>query len=422
MKRYSSLSSTIKTLHKNQRACVMTEPLWAIPYNMFLPFLSVYMAAIGLSDKQIGMLASLGLFLQLLWGLFSGAIVDKYGRTRMMLVFGLLSWGVPCLLWANAHHYVYFLLAVFFNSMWQVTGNSFSCMIVEDGNRSNLVNIYAIFNIIGIIAGFLSPVIGLFIDHYTLVPVMRCIYGASMLLMVVKFVLQYRMAEESAIGLRRRSDCGRISIVKLTFRGFGTFAAALQESKLLLSILLAAFLNCFSVIQASFWPLFVTKACGISPAALSIFPFLASGISLAVYLLISPGIKVSAIKRPILAGMVFHALNPLLLMSSTFVHSNGGKMGFVILSACCEALAVAMISPLLETVMSIVIPGKDRASINSFIFGVIFLIGTPVGWIAGSLSQRNRSLPMMLNFCFILISSVIALALFRRLKLQEIRN
>jgi len=53
------------------------------------------MAAVGLGDAQIGLIASLGFLLQFIWGLLSGAIVDKYGRRRTMLVFGLICWTIP---------------------------------------------------------------------------------------------------------------------------------------------------------------------------------------------------------------------------------------------------------------------------------------------------------------------------------------
>lgn len=137
------------------------------------------MAAIGLQDARIGMVASLGLAAQFLSGLFSGAIVDKYGRRWSMLVFGLLSWLIPCLLWAGARSYWYFAVAAVLNGMWRVTGSSFSCMIVEDGDMEQLINIYTILNLFGLLAGFLSPLAGLCIGRFSLVPTMRVIYLAS---------------------------------------------------------------------------------------------------------------------------------------------------------------------------------------------------------------------------------------------------
>ena len=92
-----SLFVTLKNLRGNARGCVLTEPLWGIPFNLYAPYASVYMLAFGLSDGQIGLITSVGLVLQVFTSLLSGAITDKLGRKRATLVFDLLSWGVPCL-------------------------------------------------------------------------------------------------------------------------------------------------------------------------------------------------------------------------------------------------------------------------------------------------------------------------------------
>lgn len=42
-------------LKGNARACVLTEPLWGIPYNLYIPYVSVYMLTLGLTDRQIGL-------------------------------------------------------------------------------------------------------------------------------------------------------------------------------------------------------------------------------------------------------------------------------------------------------------------------------------------------------------------------------
>jgi hypothetical protein len=84
---------------------------------------------------------------------------------------------------AIARNFWYFLAAALFNGMWQVTGNSFSCMIVEEGDAKELVNTYAILNILGLLAGFVAPVAGIFIGRYSLIPAMRGLYALAMVLM-----------------------------------------------------------------------------------------------------------------------------------------------------------------------------------------------------------------------------------------------
>ena len=51
----------------------------------------------------------------------------------------------------------YFMLAVVLDGSVQVTGNCLGCIIVEDGDTDNLVNIWTLINLTGLVAGFISP-------------------------------------------------------------------------------------------------------------------------------------------------------------------------------------------------------------------------------------------------------------------------
>ncbi|SHO42918.1 MFS transporter [Anaerocolumna xylanovorans] len=411
MKINHPLWRTLRSLKGNQRACVVTEPLWAIPNNLFLPFASIYMAAIGLQDVQIGMVASLGLAAQFLSGLLSGAIVDKYGRRRTMLVFGLLSWLLPCMLWAGAQGYWYFMFAAALNGMWRITGNSFSCMIVEDGDSGQLINIYTILNFFGLMAGFISPVAGLCIDRFTLVPTMRVIYLAAMILMAIKFVIQYRLAKESGIGLRRREECRGHSLSSLAFGGWGVFVSALRHTKLLPYVVLMTLMTCFNIVQATFWPLFVTASYGISASMLSVFPMVKAITTILVYLFITSHISMRSLRHPLLFGLGLQFLGlTVLLLCMPFAAASIWAVSF---SAICEAFALAVLGPVTESMMSVAIPAKERARVNSLIMAMILLISIPVGWIAGQLSQRDRMLPLVMNIGLLLAEFLMVLVITR---------
>jgi MFS family permease len=420
MKYSHPLWKTLRSLEGNQKACVFSEPLWAIPYNLFLPFASIYMAVIGLQDKQIGMVVSLGLAMQLIWGLFSGAIVNKYGRHRIMLIFGLLSWTVPCLLWATAKGYPFFILAVFFNSMQQVINNCFSCLIIEDGDSEKLVNIWTILNLIGLFSGFISPLAGLCIDRFTLVPTMRLVYILSMGLMSIKFILQYHMSSESEEGKRCIKECNGQPLTSIAFGGLFEGFFALKQSRLLLCVILGTLLTCYNNVQATFWPLFITKAYGVSYSLLSVFPLVTSITSIGVYMLVSPHIRIrgGSIRLPLLAGMGLHVLGLMALL----IFLPMAALWTVFFAAFCEALALAVLGPLFEASMSIVIPGKGRARINSLIFVVMMLVSIPVVWIAGYLSQFNRALPMIMNLCIITIGIFISLLVIHTFHAQQVEE
>ena len=67
-------------LKGNARACLWPEPLWGVPYNLYLPYASLFMAALGLSPSEIGYVASINIVSQVIFATLSGVITDKLGR------------------------------------------------------------------------------------------------------------------------------------------------------------------------------------------------------------------------------------------------------------------------------------------------------------------------------------------------------
>lgn len=69
------------SLRGNPKYCVYTEPLWGIPYHLYVPFVSIYMSALMMTDRQIGIVTSVTMFFRAIMAFFSGAITDK-NRTQ----------------------------------------------------------------------------------------------------------------------------------------------------------------------------------------------------------------------------------------------------------------------------------------------------------------------------------------------------
>ncbi len=76
------LVSTLTHLKGNPRACTYTEPLWGLSMNLCLPYASVYMLALGIRDIQIGLISTIGMVAQVIFGLLGGVITDKIGRRK----------------------------------------------------------------------------------------------------------------------------------------------------------------------------------------------------------------------------------------------------------------------------------------------------------------------------------------------------
>ena len=114
----------MRNLRGNPRAVILTEFLFGIPYNLYAPYASVYMLQLGLTDAQIGLTVSVGLAMQILGALLGGPVTDKLGRRKTTLIFDLLAWSVPTLLWAIAQDFRYFLAAAIATGFFRVAMTS----------------------------------------------------------------------------------------------------------------------------------------------------------------------------------------------------------------------------------------------------------------------------------------------------------
>ncbi|MEI6290920.1 MAG: MFS transporter, partial [Chloroflexota bacterium] len=195
------LFQTLSELKGNSRIIVLTEVLFGIPFNMYMPFFSVYMKQIGLSDQQIGGLASVGIILQVITSLLSGAIVDKFGRRLVLMVTDIVSWGLACIVWAVAQDVRYFVVAVVLNSTWRIAHTAWTCLMVEDTEERHLVHIWTWIMIFSVVSALLTPVGGYFVNRFGLIPAERGILLFGSFMFTLKALLLFFYSHETNRGI-----------------------------------------------------------------------------------------------------------------------------------------------------------------------------------------------------------------------------
>ena len=398
-----SLVATLKSLRGNPRGCVYTEPLWGIPYNLYIPYVSIYMLALGLSDTQIGSIVSVSLGFQVFFALLSGVITDKLGRRRTTLIFDIISWTIPALISAIAQNYWYFLTAGIVNSVWRVTHNSWSCLLVEDADPDQLVDIYTWIYIAVTMVGFIAPLAGLLIGAYSLIPTVRGLYFFAAVMFTVKAIITYRMTTETQQGIIRMNETRGQSIFHALGEYHGIFQTLLRTPQTLYTAGIMLIISISNVISGSFWGIIVTEKLHIPNEHLAIFPFIKSGVILFFFFLIMPRINKEHFKLPMTIGFLGFILSQLILIfapdkSYTFLIAN------VFLEACC----FAAVSPLVDKLTVLTIDPQERARILSILYVGIILITSPFGWIAGTLSSMDKNLPFVLNIALFSIGAVLA--------------
>ena len=302
-----------------------------------------------------------------------------------------------------AQNFWWFLAAGIANSIWRVTMNSWTCLLVEDADPDQLVEIYTWIHIANLVAGFAAPLAGLLVARYTLVPTMQVLYGFAAIMFTLKAVTTYLMTTETAHGQVRLEETRLRSIFGLLGEYHGVARDILQRPQTLYTAGLMLVMAIVGLINGSFWAILVTEKLNVPPAVLSIFPFIKSAIVLSFFFFVTPRISKMPFKWPMVLGFLAFVLGQILLVTAP---EQG--YGFLVVSVFVEACAYAAISPLIDQLIVLSIDPQERARIQSILYVGVILLTAPFGWIAGTLSSINKNLPFLLTIVLLLIGAGLA--------------
>jgi MFS family permease len=401
------LIETLKNLRGNARGAVYTEPMWGIPFNLYAPYVSVYMLALGLVDSQIGFIASVSLIGQFFSSLVSGALTDKYGRKLTTLISDIISWSIPTLIWAIAQDFRYFLVAAIINSVWRVSMTSWSCLWVEDTDQSLIVDIYSWIYIANYVVAFFAPIAGLLINKYTLVPTMRGLYLLACVMMTLKFFVMNKMVTETRQGAERMQETRHKSLVSLLGEYHGVFRQILRTPVTLFTLTLMVIMSISMLITSTFWSILVTQRLLVPDQYLAIFTTVKSVIMLLFFFILMPRIREMDSRIPMLLGFIFFITSQILLVTMP-----PQSYWLLIVTIFLDACAVPMTSTFLDRLVVVSVDPKERARIMAILYVTVLAFTSPFGWIAGKLSEINRVFPFILSI--ILFTAAIWLLLVSR--------
>lgn len=392
------LIQTIRRLEGNPKVCLLTEPLWGIPFALYGPYMSVYMSALGLSDVEIGQVITIGLIFQVLTSLLGGIITDRLGRRLTTFIFDTLSWSVPVLLWLFANSYEVFVAAAIGNAFFQITSNSWSNLLVEDAPKDELVNMFTWTTIASLLAVFFAPIAAALIRRLGLVPAMRIIFAFTFVMMTTKFVLTWIFSRETETGKRRMEELKGTSLSS-QLKAYGPVLKQMASDKnIIFILLLMVMVQTGITVTNNFFAIYATKELGIAESFLSYFPMLRAGIMLLLIFTVQTRLNRLPYKIPLSSGLVLYIAAQLLL-----IFCPPASVPILLLYTAAEAMAYALVIPQRDTLLNTFIDQEERAKQLSLINALAVALGAPFGYLSGRLSEADRSFPFILNIaCYLL--------------------
>ena len=387
-----TLFTAFKRLEGNSRGCVLTEPIWGIPFHLYAPYISVYMLALGLVDEQIGLIATIGQILQVFTALFSGVITDKLGRRLTTLIFDITAWVIPALISAFAQNFWFFLIATIFNSVWRIVHNSWNCLLIEDTDPDQLVDIWSFIYIAGQLVAFVAPLAMVFIKRYDLVPTMRGLYIFAAFMFATKAILTYLLTEETEQGKIRMQETKGRNVFSVLVELKDVLHDLLRTPRTLITAGIMTIMSATMLINGNFWSILLTEKLDVPSENLAWFQVAKSIFMILMYFFVMPRLRHLSFKWPMLVGFAGMLVSQVLLVSAPVE-------GYFVLvvSLLLEAGCIAMTGPLIEQMVFHTVDAKERARIQSLIYVAVILLTSPFGYIGGLLSAQNKALPFMLN-------------------------
>lgn len=398
----------MKQLTGTPAASIYTEPLWGIPFYLYIPYASLYMLALGLSETQIGLVVSFGLACQIFFTVISGAVTDKLGRRKATFIFDMVSWGLSTLLWAVAQNIWFFLAAAFFNSVMKITMNSWNLLLTEDAPKDKLVHIFTWIQIALLLSGFFAPLAGLLVDRLTLVPAVRIIYGFAFVSMMTKFVILFIYSDETERGKIRLEETRGVPLWRLVGGLKGSFVKLIRTPQTVKAFLILLSISLYTILKDTFWSIQVFKNLGFAESSIALFPLIKSVTMLSVFILATPFFHGNRFKAPLTLGFVVLALANLLLILCPYQ-----SFPVLIMSTILDALALAFVRPWMDTLLFNAVENEDRAGIMAVINLLIVVLSTPFGWLGGVLSHTNPAYPFFLVIALTLAAAVLVLSIHR---------
>ena len=394
----------------NARACLWPEPLWGVPYNLYLPYASLFMAALGLSPAEIGYVASINIVAQVIFSTLSGVITDKLGRRWTTFIFDTLSWSVPEFLWMLSQDFTWFAAAAVFNGAWRVTENSWTLLLIDDMEQEEIVPAFALTQMLGLLSAFFAPLSKFAIDAFGLVPTMRVLYGITFVSMTIKFILVQKFTTETQIGRRRMAATKGKSIFRLLYECKDVYIQTVMSKRMMLTFGIFASYSLVTTLTNNYWALLVCQELGVAAGDVVFFTTLKSLVTLICVLFLIPRISAMPTKYPMITGFGMHILSMALLC---FAPRGSAGVVMLLLSTLLEAVALSVLSPMTGSLVFVNAAEEERARVCGLIYGTISLLTAVFPSLIGQMAERSLRLPFVVCMCLFAFAAVLVIPLSR---------
>jgi MFS transporter, DHA1 family, tetracycline resistance protein len=391
-----------KQIRGNARACMVVEPLFIIPYSLYVTYASLYMLELGVNEQQIGIITSLGLIVQIFSSFISGFLTDRMGRKRTLLLFDLFSWSIATLMWAVSQNFWFFVVAAIINAFQKVPHIAWTCLIVEDTEPKQRSMVYTVLQFITVVGGLFAPIGGLLVNEMGLISGVRLMYFIAFFSMTAMFIIRHYLTHETAVGVKKRHESSKMNLKTALADYVKTGKNLLNNYPLLLIFSIYVLFQFQLTIQNTYLSIYLIENLSFSQSMIGVFPAFSSVCMLFLLIFVIPRFREEYHLQYIGIGFSFIIISSILVITA-----KSGNMTQIIISTILSSAGLLLSTPYLETAVANIMEDDSRANVSSILQVALLLFISPAGIIGGVTYKIDPRIPFLLMLGAMMISMVL---------------
>lgn len=404
-----------KEINPNAKKILFFEPIFTIPYAMFIVYSSLYMTRVGVKDYQIGLLSTVLNLVMLITSPFAGLLVNRFGRKKVLLIGDFLSWCVYAYIFFFAKDFTWFLIATIFNGLMRIPELAWRLLLMEDATENERVAIYSVTVFVWNMGNLFAPLMGVFVARFGLIPATKWTVLVFGILVNILIVVRHLVTSESSVGQKiARENCDANA------NGFSEWFDSLKymvkNRELLLIVLVTIFGNVALIFRDTYKTIYLSEALHYPDSIISVFPTLWSAVALIFVIFLIPNLKDQKHDTVLFWGMLSITVsNALILVAPP------GTFGFIlmIVVTVLGSIGAAVYYSFVDAILANSVDDDRRAHVLSITMFLISLFSMPVGAIAGQCYSFSKSLPFVLATIFTILCTVLIFFKVRIRRAQE---
>lgn len=368
-----------KEFPRNTRITLLLEPYSSVLACILTFYAVLYMQALGVDARQIGLIATLAGVAGLLTQAVAAPVINRLGRRRALLLFSLLCWSIPLLLWTLASGFVMFLVAALFFSCARITSVAWYCVITEEVDEARKSKVFGLMFIIASVGGLGTAVAGPVLERFGLVPAMRFLYGFACISMTLMFVIRHVLLTETQSGRVVNSQHAGLTLIGSMRKHLEAARENLGNRDFLRLTLVFVLFN-FSLGMAFVQVLFLNNTLRLSVTQLSLLPPVTAAVGVVLYRLVVPRLQASNERSVMTASLLAYAAG---LVALTLVPP--GHLALALLAAGVIAAGAYLFQVAINAALNNRMGLLHKADAYSAVQLAVAVFTIPAGYLAGSL-------------------------------------